>query len=87
MTDLNQKIKGFARKAYELEAIAEYGEWIPNLVSEELLKSMHVVFVEFAKLIAEDCANIAYQTAKSDGDYCANSILSEYDVDNCRSQK
>lgn len=87
MIDLNQKIKEFARKAYELEALAVYGEWKPNDVSESLLKNMHCVFVEFAKLVAEDCANIAHQTIEPDGDCCANSILFEYDVDNCRSQK
>lgn len=63
MNDLNQKIKEFARKAYELDALAEYGNWKPNKVSEELLKSMHGVFVEFARLVAEDCAMTAYQTS------------------------
>ena len=86
MNDLNQKIKEFARKAYELDALAEYGEWKPNKVSEELLKSMHIVFVEFAKLVAEDCAMIAYKTG-DDGECCANNILYQYDNDNFRSQK
>ena len=84
MNDLNQKIKEFARKAYELDALAEYGEWKPNKVSEELLKSMHGVFIQFARLVAEDCAMIAYQTSDID---CANNILYQYDVDNFRSQK
>ena len=87
MNDLNQKIKEFARKAYELDALADYGEWTPNLLSEELLKSMHGVFVEFAKLVAEDCAMIAYQTSDIDGECCANNILYQYDNDNFRSQK
>lgn len=86
MNDLNQKIKEFARKSYELDALADYGEWKPNDLSEMLLKDMHGVFVEFAKLVAEDCAMIAYKTG-DDGDCYANSILFEYNVDNCRNEK
>lgn len=84
MNDLNQKIKEFARKAYELDALADYGNWTPNKVSEELLRSMHGVFIQFARLVAEDCAMIAYQTSDID---CANNILYQYDIDNFRSQK
>jgi len=86
MIDLNHKIKEFARKAYELDALDVYGEWKPNKVSEELLRSMHGVFIQFARLVAEDCAMTAYQTS-DDGECCANSILFEYDIDNFRSQK
>lgn len=84
MNDLNQKIKESARKAYELDALADYGNWTPNKVSEELLRSMHGVFIQFARLVAEDCAMIAYQTSDID---CANNILYQYDIDNFRSQK
>lgn len=87
MIDYQTALALAARKAYELEAVAEYGNWKPNEVSEELLKSMHGVFIEFAKLVAKDCAMIAYQNGEIEGEYCANAILYEYDVDNCRGDK
>ena len=87
MIDLNQKIKEFARKAYELDALADYGEWKPNKLSETLLKDMHGVFIQFARFVAEDCTMTAYQTSDIDGEYCANNILYQYDIDNFRSQQ
>lgn len=86
MIDLNSKIKEFSRKAYEIDSLADCDTWKPNDISEALLVNMHGVFVEFAKLIAEDCAMIAYQTGNDDDCY-ANSILYEYDVDGYRSEK
>lgn len=40
----------------------------------------------FAQMVAEECASIAYNTAK-DGDIAAQAILYEFDVDGARSQK
>jgi len=40
----------------------------------------------FAKIVAEECAAIAYLTS-DDGDIAAQSILFEFDVDGARSQK
>ncbi len=83
MNDLNQKIKEFAGKAYQIDA-CRY--WKNTDIPEELLEDMHGVFVEFARLVAEDCVIIAYQTIEPDGDCCANNILFEYDVDNTPAQ-
>ena len=43
-------------------------------------------YEKFAKLIANECAGIAYRTG-DDGDCYANSILYEFDVDGARDQK
>lgn len=84
MIDLNQKIKEFARKAYEIDACHYWKN--PN-IPEEMLEDMHGVFIQFARLVAEDCAMIAYQTSDIDGECCANNILYQYDIDNFRSQQ
>jgi len=84
---MNEKIHSLAMKAYAKEQIEEHGSFDRTDIAEILLTDMHQVFVEFAKLVAEDCAMIAYRTSDIDGDCCANSILFEYDVDNCRSEK
>lgn len=87
MTDPNTKIKELARKAYELESKAEYSDWQHNVASDALLENMYSVFVEFAKLVASDCAMIAYNSGVNDSDCCANSILYAYDIGGSRSDK
>lgn len=84
---MTEKIHKLAMQAYASEQRAEYVEWQPNDISELLVADMNGVFIEFAKLVAKDCAMIAYQTSDIDGDCCASSILYEYNVDNCRSDK
>lgn len=86
MIDLSQKIKEFAIQAIAAENLAKYGDSEVTDIQKLLMDDLHQLFVEFAKLVAKDCAMIAYQTG-DDGDCYANSILYEYDVDNCRSQK
>ena len=41
---------------------------------------------KFAELIVKECASIAYN-APGDGDFAAQCILFEFNIDNCRNEK
>lgn len=86
MNDTNDKIKELAKKAYAADSIVRNPEWKHTEITEHLLANLDSFFVEFAKLVAEDCANIVHRSADYD-DGAAQEILYQYNVDNCRSAK
>ena len=77
MTNLNKKILAFAKKAGMNLTPAQFSGVLEDEIDEFQL-------MEFAKLVAEDCASIAYKSCDHDSDICAQSIMYEYDVDSCR---
>ena len=86
MTNTTDKIRELAKKAYAADSIARYPRWKYNEFTDQLLADLDSFFVEFAKLVAEDCANIVHQSTDYD-DGSAQEILYQYNVDNCRSAK
>ena len=83
---MNQKIKEFAIQAIAAENPAKYGDAEVSDIQKLLIADLNVFLVEFAKLVAKDCANIAYN-ASSFCDICYGDVLAEYDVDGYKTQK
>ena len=78
MTDIKQKIMLLAKQAGINFTPAQFSGVLEDEIDEFQL-------MEFAKLVASDCAMIAYNSGVNDSDCCANSILYEYA--DCRSDK
>ena len=69
MNEFEQKIKALAKEA--------------DIAHNDIVLTPFLI--RFAKLVASDCAMIAYNSGVNDSDCCANSILYEYA--DCRSDK
>ena len=50
------------------------------IISQEVLD-------KFAELIVQECASICYNSSFQDADAHAQSLLYEFNIDNCRSEK
>lgn len=76
---MDEKIKNLAKLAYTTDSIARNPGWKYNEFTDELLADLDSFFVEFAKLIADDCAKITKQAVDCDADV-AQTILCVYGV-------